>query len=131
MPGKVDRHKRAVMTVLLTGWSGTYYDLAAAAGISPAAATRAVSRLQQDGEPISVPAQGNGFRVALADEPAITAGERSQARHNATRNDRQATRLSALADKVVADPVRAAYLQSVADYERAHAKVLRDMQRVL
>lgn len=122
------RHARAdiVKATLSRYPNGLRYDqLAKVTGLSHAAVCRAVDDLQYETNTVvGIPAPRNDYRVTLDwKQPAIE-GESNQARHNATRLERQSIRLEK-AGAVESSMDRAAMLRMAASTGAAYAQQLR------
>jgi len=128
---KRERNMKAVVHALQSYGPQTYHDLSRRTGLSAAATGRAVVWLsQEDGMVIGLPCHGNDYKVSLGWADPARRGEASQARHNSTRNERQAIRMMN-ASAVATDKSEAALLRSMARIAAAHAENERDLAEAL
>lgn len=128
---KRERNMKAVVHALRAYGPQTYHELTKHTGLSAAAVSRSVVWLsQEDGMVIGLPCHGNDYKVSLGWADPARRGEANQARHNSTRNERQAVRMMNAAS-VAADPSEAALLRSMARIAAAHAENERDLAEAL
>lgn len=118
---KRERNRKAVVVALRAYGPMTYHDLSRRAGLSHAAAGRAVMDLsQEDGLVVGLPCYANDYTVSLGWANPARRGEGSQSRHNATRLERQAVRFENAAGET-SDPSEAAILKVMANNAKTQA----------